>query len=86
MHLEILTPEKAIYSGEVYGVQLPGVEGSFEILQNHAAMVAALGEGKMKIIIDKAQTKTEHFQISGGFVEVLNNKVSVLLEGATAAE
>ncbi len=84
MQLEILTPEKAIYSGNVYGVQLPGVEGSFEILENHAAMVAALGEGKMKIIIDKAQTKTENYRISGGFVEVLNNKASVLLEGATA--
>lgn len=84
MQLEILTPEKAIYSGQVYGVQLPGVEGSFEILENHAAMVSALGSGKMKIIIDKAQTKTEIFQIAGGFVEVLNNKASVLLEGAAA--
>lgn len=84
MQLEILTPEKAIYSGTVYGVQLPGVEGSFEILENHAAMVAALGVGKMKIIIDKAQSKTENFQITGGFVEVLNNKASVLLEGAVA--
>ena len=83
MQLDILTPEKAIYSGQVYGVQLPGVEGSFEILENHAAMVAALGEGKMKVIIDKTQSKTESFTITGGFVEVLNNRASVLLEGAT---
>ncbi|HRP89031.1 MAG TPA: ATP synthase F1 subunit epsilon [Edaphocola sp.] len=85
MQLEILTPEKQIYNGEVYGVQLPGVEGSFEILQNHAPMVAALGNGKMKIIVDKAQTKFEHFHISGGFVEVLDNKASVLLESAQDA-
>lgn len=84
MQLEILTPERSIYSGQVYGVQLPGVEGSFEILENHAAMVAALGEGKMKIILDKGQARTETFHITGGFVEVLNNKASVLLEGATA--
>ena len=80
MQLDILTPEQKIYSGEVYGVQLPGVEGSFEILENHAAMVAALGEGKMKILKDK--TNTELYTIKGGFVEVLNNKATVLLEGA----
>ncbi|RQO32550.1 ATP synthase F1 subunit epsilon [Taibaiella sp. KBW10] len=83
MQLDILTPEQKIYSGEVYGVQLPGVEGSFEILENHAAMVAALGEGKMKILKDK--TNTELFMITGGFVEVLNNKATVLLEGAVTA-
>lgn len=80
MQLDILTPEQKIYSGEVYGVQLPGVEGSFEILENHAAMVAALGEGKMKILKDR--TNTELYTIKGGFVEVLNNKATVLLEGA----
>lgn len=80
MHLDILTPERKVYSGEVYGVQLPGVEGSFEILQNHAAMVAALGTGKMKVLKDKNNTET--YQITGGFVETLNNKTTVLLEGA----
>jgi len=80
MQLDILTPERKVYSGEVYGVQLPGVQGSFEILQNHAAMVAALGEGKMKVLKDKNNSET--YQISGGFVETLNNKTTVLLEGA----
>ena len=82
MQLEILTPEHKVFSGEVYGVQLPGVEGSFEVLQNHAPMVAALGCGKMKILKDK--TNTETYQINGGFVETLNNKTTVLLEGAVA--
>ena len=85
MLLEVLTPEKKIYSGEVYGVQLPGVEGLFEILQNHAPMVAALGEGKMKIIIDKAG-KSETYHINGGFVETSNNKTSVVLESAVVTE
>lgn len=82
MQLEILTPEHKIYSGNVYGIQLPGIEGSFEVLENHAPMIASLGKGKMKILKDK--THTELYEISGGFIEVLNNKASVLIEGATA--
>jgi F-type H+-transporting ATPase subunit epsilon len=83
MQLEIVTPEHKVFSGEVYGIQLPGVEGSFEILQNHAPMVAALGAGKMKILKDKSSSH-ETYQINGGFVETLNNKTTVLLEGAVA--
>ena len=81
MQLEILTPEHKVYSGNVYGVQLPGTSGSFEILENHAAMIAALGKGKMKILVDKQNT--EIYEISAGFVEVINNKASVLIEDAT---
>lgn len=82
MQLDILTPERKIFSGDVYGVQLPGVQGSFEILKSHAPMVAALGKGKMKVLKD-----TQHadiFQVTGGFVETLNNKTVVLLEGIIA--
>ena len=84
MQLEILTPEHKVYSGNVYGIQLPGIEGSFEILENHAPMIATLCKGKMKIIRDK--NTTELYEITGGFVEVLNNKASVLIEGATAID
>ncbi len=80
MLLEILTPERKLYSGDVYGVQLPGVDGSFEILDRHAPLIAALGKGKMKVLKDKANA--EHYTIEGGFVEVLNNKATVLVEGA----
>jgi len=45
MVLEILTPEKMVYTGEVYGVQLPGIGGSFEVLEKHAPMVSALKSG-----------------------------------------
>ena len=82
MQLEILTPEHKVFSGNVYGIQLPGVNGSFEILDNHAAMRAALGKGKMKVLVDKHNT--EVYDISAGFVEILNNKASVLIEDATA--
>ncbi len=80
MDLEILTPEKKLFSGEVYGVQLPGIIGSFEILEKHAPLVSALGKGKIKVMKDKNNSIA--FTIDGGFVEVLNNKVSVLVEGA----
>ncbi|MEO7766576.1 MAG: ATP synthase F1 subunit epsilon [Ferruginibacter sp.] len=80
MTLEILTPEKKIFSGEVYGVQLPGISGSFEVLNRHAPMVSALQAGKLKVLIDK--TAATSYAIQGGFVEVLNNKTIVLIEGA----
>jgi F-type H+-transporting ATPase subunit epsilon len=82
MNVEILTPEKKLYSGEVYGVQLPGITGLFEILDKHAPLVSALGKGNVKILKDK--NSFENFSIQGGFVEVLNNKATVLVEGAIA--
>jgi len=85
MQLEILTPEHRVYSGTVYGIQLPGVEGSFEILDKHAPMIASLGIGKMKIMKDKSG-QADLFEITGGFVEVLDNKATVLIEGATSLQ
>jgi F-type H+-transporting ATPase subunit epsilon len=85
MNLEILTPEKKLYSGEVYGVQMPGVSGSFEVLEKHAPLIGALKPGRMKVIRDK-QNHFAYFDIQGGFVEVLNNKVTVLVEGGSAVE
>lgn len=82
MNLEILTPEKKLYSGEVYGVQMPGISGSFEVLEKHAPLVSALKAGRVKVLKDK-QNHVANFEIQGGFVEVLNNRVTVLVEGAT---
>jgi F-type H+-transporting ATPase subunit epsilon len=80
MQLDILTPEKKLYSGVVYGIQLPGISGSFEILDKHAPLVSALGKGNIKVLLDKSGNNTNRFEVSGGFVEVLNNKVTVLIE------
>ena len=80
MTLEILTPERKIFSGDVYGVQLPGIAGLFEVLDKHAPMVSALKEGRLKILKDK--TAISSYTIKSGFVEVLNNKTTVLVEGA----
>ena len=83
MTLEILTPESKVFSGDVYGVQLPGISGSFELLEKHAPMVSALKKGVLKILKDK--TTFASYTIQSGFVEVLNNKVTVLVEGAVEA-
>lgn len=85
MNLEILTPEKKLFSGDVYGVQLPGITGSFELLDKHAPMVSALKAGKLKVLKDK-NNHLAYFDIQGGFVEIVNNQVSVLVEGATQIE
>jgi F-type H+-transporting ATPase subunit epsilon len=80
MVLEILTPEKKIFSGDVYGVILPGIGGSFEVLDKHAPMVSALKAGTVKILTNKTTSQT--YTIQSGFAEVINNKSTVLIEGA----
>ncbi len=80
MKLEILTPEKKVFSGDVYGVQLPGISGLFEVLDKHAPLVSALKAGSLKILNDKSSTSS--YAIQSGFVEVLNNKTIVLVEAA----
>jgi F-type H+-transporting ATPase subunit epsilon len=84
MNLEILTPEKKLYSDDVYGVQLPGVTGLFEVLDKHAPLISALKAGRIKILKDKSQTS--FIDIRSGFVEVLGNSVTVLAEGAKLVE
>ena len=86
MELEILTPVKKLFSDTVYGVQLPGIGGSFEVLEKHAPLVSALKAGNVKVLKDKSMKNVSNFTIQSGFVEVLNNKVTVLVEGATAVE
>jgi F-type H+-transporting ATPase subunit epsilon len=82
MELEILTPEKKLFSGNVYGVQLPGIGGSFEVLEKHAPLVSALGAGNVKVLNDKSGNNNTIYKINGGFMEVINNRVVVLVEGA----
>lgn len=76
MKLEIITPDNTIFTGEVSLVQLPGLDGLFEILHNHAPMIAALGKGRIKI--EDENKKQQFFQIEGGIMEVLENHILVL--------
>ncbi len=78
MYLEIITPDKKVYSGDVEAIKLPGAEGSFGILNNHAPIIATLKKGTVKVTDTK--NHVENFEINGGVVEVLNNKIIVLAE------
>ncbi len=78
MTLEILTPDKSLWKGEASLIQLPGTDGSFEILNNHAPLIAVLKQGKVRIVTpDK---NTQFVDIEGGIIEVLNNNIIILAE------
>lgn len=78
MYLEIVTPDKKIFAGEIDLIRLPGSKGSFEILENHAALISTLEEGPVKIIDKEGQEHNIH--ISKGVVECLDNNIVVLVE------
>jgi F-type H+-transporting ATPase subunit epsilon len=79
MKVEIITPESIVFTGDnVHLVQLPGKEGSFEIMNDHAPLIAILKEGKVKIEIKGENPR--FFDIRGGVIEVLENKVLVMAE------
>jgi F-type H+-transporting ATPase subunit epsilon len=77
MQLDILTPEKKIFSGQAQSVSLPGVQGRFQVLDHHAPILSALQKGELRIMSDAQESK---WNITGGVVEVLKNKVTVLVE------
>lgn len=76
---QILTPDGALFEGEVTGVKLPGTLGSFEVKFNHAAIVSSLEEGEVLV---RKSDGDQIFTITGGFVEVNNNKLTLLAESA----
>jgi len=95
MQLDILTPEKKLYSGEVTYVEMPGIDGYFGVLDDHAAMISALGAGKITVdqvkamtpdedaidtFLEDAQNKRFTLDVKGGVAEVFRNKVIVLLD------
>jgi F-type H+-transporting ATPase subunit epsilon len=75
MQVEIITPDRTLFEGEAESVSLPGTDGRFQILNNHAPIVASLTHGN---VVLKTGGKSETIQISGGVVEVLSNKIVVL--------
>lgn len=78
MTLEILTPDKKVYEGDVTSVTVPGTAGSFEILNNHAPIISTLEDGKVIVRNGKSE---ERFIIKGGVIEVNDNKIILLAEG-----
>lgn len=78
MILEIITPEKEIFNGEVTSVRFPGTNGEFEILNNHAPIISTLEKGEIRVIT--TNKNTENFNINGGVIEMQNNKIIVLAD------
>lgn len=79
MYLEIITPDRKVFEGEVTSARFPGADGFFEVLNDHAPLISALRAGE--IVLNGGATR---FQVEGGVVEVLRNNVIVLAEGASA--
>ncbi len=78
--VEIITPDSTIFTGDNVGlIQLPGIDGSFEILNNHAPLISVLRKGKIKVV-NSGEKEEQFFEIKGGVIEVVNNKVLVLAE------
>jgi len=81
MHLEILTPDKKIFEGDVTIATFPGADGSFQILENHAPLISLLKGGLVEY---KSKESANSVKITGGVVEVLKNKVVLLADGIAA--
>ena len=77
MYLEIVTPDKKVFEGEVISASFPGSDGSFQVLSNHAPLLSTLKKGT---IIYKDSKEEFNVTVDGGVVEVLNNRVIVLAE------
>ena len=98
MNISVLTPDNEIFYGNITSVKVPSIDGQFQVLNNHAPIVAAMGNGTVEIVtgdgeysvyndetnsMDKATENGKRigFTVTGGFIEVLNNEVSLLVRG-----
>jgi F-type H+-transporting ATPase subunit epsilon len=81
MNLLVLSPDREIFSGAVKSLAVPGASGIFQMLENHAPIVSALTKGQVQVV--KANGEKMTFTIEGGFVEMLNNEVSLLVSGVS---
>jgi F-type H+-transporting ATPase subunit epsilon len=84
LFVDIVSPAGSVFKGEAQGVRAPGVDGSFEVLYNHAPMIAAFEVGPLQVTTPSGEELI--FATSGGFLEVLANVVTVLAETAEPAE
>lgn len=83
-HAQLLTPNGSEFDGEIIGMKVPGTDGKFEMLYNHAPIISTLTYGKVEV--HTADDKIITFAVSGGFVEMNNNDVTLLAEEAIKAE
>lgn len=78
MYLEILTPGKLVFKGDVNLVKVPGSGGSFEMMNKHAPVISALQQGELRIVVDQDTILT--YRIDSGVVQMLENKAIILVE------
>ena len=78
MFLEIVTPEKTLFSNEIKYVQVPGSKGEFGVLKNHAPLISTLEKGQMKVVDENDEES--FFDINGGVIEILKNNIIILLK------
>ncbi|WP_332922857.1 ATP synthase F1 subunit epsilon [Persicobacter psychrovividus] len=83
MYLEIVTPDRKVFEGEVSAATFPGTNGAFQVLSNHAPLISTLAKGPLKYIVND---KESIIIVDGGVVEVLENKIIVLAEAVEDAE
>jgi F-type H+-transporting ATPase subunit epsilon len=96
MNITVLTPDREIFNGRIESIKVPGVNGEFQVLKNHAPIVSALEKGKVTIVTstgvhryfdqesgeimeEENAGKRLVYNVNGGYIEVLNNEVSLLL-------
>jgi F-type H+-transporting ATPase subunit epsilon len=78
MKIEIITPDKKVFEGDIQSIRVPGKKGSFQVLKDHAPIISTLENGPV-IIVDQAGTETR-YEINGGVIEVKQNKIILLAE------
>jgi len=78
MKIEIITPDKKIFEGDIKSIRVPGKKGSFQVLKDHAPIISTLENGPV-IMVDQAGTETR-YEINGGVIEVRQNKIILLTE------
>ena len=82
-HVEIITLEKVVYSGDVESVVVPGAEGQLGILANHASLMSILSTGLIRLISEGNKVR---FNVDGGFIEVNKNSVTILADSCETVE
>jgi len=80
MKIEIITPDRKVFEGDIKSVRVPGKKGSFQVLKDHAPIVSTLENGPV-IMFDQAGLETR-YKINGGVIEVKMNKIILLAESA----
>jgi F-type H+-transporting ATPase subunit epsilon len=78
MKIEIITPDKKVYEGDIKSVRVPGKKGSFQVLKDHAPIISTLEQGKVIMIEQEGEERI--FEISSGVIEVKANKIILLAD------